>query len=190
MSSRTRSRPGARARLAHASTNRWQHGNGFSSGGTPTPECPDEYAVSPSCDPFDPRDIWALQSSFGIDQSRMVGWWVELEEDEGQEALPVRSNVDGVKATTYVRKGTSALIVLANFGSTPSSVQLSFDWAVLGLNASAVTLRAPGLRVPVQPAQNSLSIDDPIQVPALTRGAIDSREGVILLLEQKKVDDA
>jgi len=63
--------------LAHASTNRWQH---TYSAWVASPACPDEFTVSPSCDPFDPRDVWALQSSFGIADSRMVGWWEELDE--------------------------------------------------------------------------------------------------------------
>jgi hypothetical protein len=170
--------------LAHASTNRWQP-RGYSLTFTPTKSCPVEYAVSPGCDPFDPRDIWALQSSFGIADSEMVGWWAELDEEESDGSLPVRSDVDAVKVTTYVRKGMSALIVLANFGSEPQSVHLAFNWTTLGLAASAVTLRAPMLRVPVQLAQDSLSTDDRVKVPALTHGAIDSREGVILLLEKK-----
>ena len=166
--------------LAHASTNRWQPS---SKGWAPSEACPDEYAVSPSCDPFDRRDIWRLQSSFGIGASQMVGWWVELE--EGPAALPVRSSVSTVKVTTYVRKGHSSLIVVANFGSKPTSVHLSFNWTTLGLDTSAVTLSAPKLRVPVQLGQGALAIGAPIEVPALTRGAIDSREGVILLLKSQ-----
>jgi hypothetical protein len=68
--------------LAHASTNRWQHG--YKNDWTPTPDCDEEYGVSPACDPFDPRDIWALQSAFGIADSVMIGWW------EDQEDLPVQ----------------------------------------------------------------------------------------------------
>ena len=65
--------------LAHASTNRWQaisHSAGFCN-------------VSTSCDPFDPRDVWALCESFGIAEATMVGWWRTLEEPG--EALPVRA---------------------------------------------------------------------------------------------------
>jgi hypothetical protein len=46
--------------LAFASTNRWQPN---SKSWTPTTACPDMYGISPECDPFDPRDIWALQVS-------------------------------------------------------------------------------------------------------------------------------
>jgi len=167
--------------LAHASTNRWQHS--YTSWAA-SPDCPEEFAVSPSCDPFDPRDVWALQSAFGIVDSQMIGWWAELEE-EAHSQLPAASNVEAVKVTTYVRKGKSALIVLANFGSQPTSVTLTFNWTLLGLDASTATLSVPKLRVPVQLGQNSISMFDPIKVPALTHGAIDSVEGVILLLEKK-----
>lgn len=107
--------------LAHGSSNRWQaisHAAGCTKN------------ISTSCDPFDPRDIWALQSSFGelkaclpcrvrgytfgsetqlhwgggagISESVMIGWWAELE--EGHEYLPVTSSVEDVKVTTYLRK--------------------------------------------------------------------------------------
>ena len=105
--------------LAHGSTNRWQaisHAAGCTKN------------ISTGCDPFDPRDIWALQSSFGeletppvefgavfldltqgvvltgtgITESVMIGWWEELE--QGHEYLPVTSNVEDVKVTTYLRK--------------------------------------------------------------------------------------
>ena len=77
--------------LAHGSTNRWQaisHAAGCTKN------------ISTGCDPFDPRDVWALQSSFGISESVMVGWWVELE--EGREKLPVTTTAEDVKVTTYL----------------------------------------------------------------------------------------
>ena len=122
-----------------------------------------------------------MQSSFGIAQSQMVGWWVELE--RGAFALPVRSSDSVVKVTTYIRRGNASLIVLANFGHEPVYVKLRFNWTALGLDSVRTSLRVPELRVPVQPAQNSLPLGATIKVPAPTHGAIDSVEGVILLLE-------
>jgi hypothetical protein len=141
--------------------------------------------VSTSCDAFDPRDIWALQASFGVNASQMVGWWAELE--EGKAALPVQSSAADVKVTTYVRKGHSALIVVANFGTMAVSVTLTFNWGVLGLTSAGSTLRAPVLTVPPQPSQHwGVSPDGAkVQVPVATKGAVDSREGLILLLEKK-----
>jgi len=89
--------------------------------------------------------------------------------------------------TTYLRYGHSALIVLANFGAVSSTIELRYNWKALGLDASEVNLRAPELRVPVQPGQDSIEIGGWIIVPALTHGAIDSREGLILILEKKQV---
>ena len=158
--------------LAHGMSNRWQ----------PQPKgptCPDEFAVSPACDPFDPRDIWALQDQFGIAESVMVGWWEQV------GTLPVQSDVEAVVVTTYLRKGTSALVVLANFGKDVEDVHLDFDWGLLGMEASRSTLRVPGLRVPVQPARESVALNGAVKVPALTRGAIDSTEGVVLILERQ-----
>jgi hypothetical protein len=91
-----------------------------------------------------------------------------------------------VKVTTYVRAGESALIVLTNFGSKPTTVKLTFNWTVLGMEAGAVGLRIPKLRVPVQKEQDDVDLSAAVAVPALQHGAIDSTEGVILLLEKKK----
>eukprot|EP01052_Picozoa_sp_SAG31_P020207 SAG31_NODE_1510_length_8062_cov_4.204194_1_plen_212_part_00 len=145
--------------LAHGSSNRWQaisHNAG----------CTDN--VSVTCDPFDPRDIWALQRKFGIGQARMVGWWEELEHPLGASSLPVRSSVATVKVTTYVRRGRAALIVLANFGNQSTTCALDIDWQMLGLTASSSTLRAPALRVPPQPAlEVSLTSDQVESAPML-----------------------
>ena len=110
----------------------------------------------------------------------MHGWWLEL---EGAAALPVRSSVDSVKCTSYVVKGKRALVVLANFGTTPATVHLSFDWAALGLRQSAAKLSRPALRVPPQKGAASLPTGAAVLVPAATKGAVNSTEGVILLLE-------
>ena len=164
--------------LAHGMTNRWQHSYKTWEKST---ECVVEFAVSPGCDPFDPRDIWALQREFEIERSNMIGWW--------EDVLAVTSNVENVKVTTYVRSGKSALIVLANFGKEVEEVTLEFDWELLGFkDGSGVIVRVPGLRVPVQLARASVAVKDgvsiPLKVPALRTGAIDSCEGVILMLEK------
>ena len=162
--------------LAHGSTNRWQ-AISHTAGCT--------HNISTGCDAFDPRDIWALQASFGINASKMVGWWAELE--EGKQSLPVHASAADVKVTTYVRKGHSALIVLANFGTAAVSATLSFNWGLLGLTSTGATLRAPVLSVPPQPSQHWGTSPDgaKLLVPAATKGAVDSRDGVILLLEKK-----
>jgi hypothetical protein len=171
-------------------TNRWQNPNYTTAEPwVETPECVEEYAVSPGCDPFDPRDIWALQREFGIAKAVMVGWWEEEDAGGGSSLLPVRSNVSEVKVTTYVRGGESALIILANFGHKAEEVTLEFNWTRLGFKGEdGLKLRVPELRVPVQPAGsvavNEGGVSQPIKVPALRRGAIDSTEGVILLLEK------
>ena len=59
-------------------------------------------------------------------------------------------------------------------------MRLAFDWAALGLDGAGCMLRVPGL-----PAQHALEFDQLITVPAPTRGAAESREGVVLLLEKR-----
>ena len=122
----------------------------------------------------------------GIAESEMIGWWSELE--EGADSLPVRSSAHDVKVTTYLRKGHSALIVLANFGAAPVSVTLSFQWPLLGLTSAGATLRAPSLKVPPQQSQHWGVRPDGAKmlVPAATKGDPASLEGMILLLEAAK----
>eukprot|EP01046_Picozoa_sp_COSAG06_P008705 COSAG06_NODE_442_length_15715_cov_16.651639_10_plen_164_part_00 len=122
----------------------------------------------------------------GIAESEMIGWWSELE--EGSDSLPVRSSAHAVKVTTYLRKGHSALIVLANFGAAPVSVTLSFQWSLLGMTSAGATLRAPSLKVPPQQSQHWGVRPDGAKmlVPAATKGDPASLDGMILLLEAAK----
>ena len=73
------------------------------------------------------------------------------------------------------------------FGSTRrcEGRRVSTQGGSLGIEKSEATLHVPGLRVPVQPEQVSIAIDGAIKVPALEKGAIDSVEGLILLLERQ-----
>jgi hypothetical protein len=111
----------------------------------------------------DPRRLWALWDSFGIEQADMVGWWVH--------GTPVRTDRDDVPATSYVRKGQKTLIALASWAPGNTSVKLRIDWKALGLKASGATLTAPAIAgfqpaatfqpgdaIPVQPGRGWLLI--------------------------------
>ena len=115
--------------------------------------------------PFDPRDVWKLWADFGIAEAKMYGWW--LARERGAGAVPVTCSDPGVRVTTFARGGASpsALISVASFLKADVNVTLSFDWSVLGLDASSAVLSAPAL-VPMQPKGRAFAPTDMLSVPA------------------------
>lgn len=85
----------------------------------------------------DPRPIFRLWDAFGIDKAKMLGYW--------DAKCPVRTDNPDVLATAYVRKG-KALIALASWAASDTTVRLSVDWKALGMDPSKAVLRAPAVR--------------------------------------------
>jgi hypothetical protein len=109
-----------------------------------------------------PRPIWQLWDEFGIEDSRMIGYWAPT--------CPARTNRAAVLVTAYV-KPKKALLALASWAEESVHVALSVDWATLGIDASLATLRAPaiegfqpvarfhpGEQIPVEPGKGWLLI--------------------------------
>jgi len=85
----------------------------------------------------DPRPIFRLWDSFGIEKARMLGYW--------DDRCPVRTDNPDVLATAYVRKG-KALIAVASWAPADTSVRLVVDWKALGMDPARAVLRAPAVR--------------------------------------------
>ena len=85
----------------------------------------------------DPRGLWTLWDSFGIERADMVGWWVH--------GTPVKSDRDDVLVTSYVRKGNKTLLALASWAPAKVAVKLAIDWKALGLSPGKATLVAPAV---------------------------------------------
>ncbi|NQV72618.1 hypothetical protein HQ496_05805 [bacterium] len=81
----------------------------------------------------DPRPVWKLMNDFGIEDSRMLGYWLSKP--------PVETGNDLIKATAFVRPD-GVLIALASWSSTDETVVL--DLANLGLPAGA-SISIPGV---------------------------------------------
>jgi hypothetical protein len=88
------------------------------------------YAMAPRGD----WAMWELWKNFGIENTRMIGYW--------EDNVPVEVNDDRVKVTSYVGEGKT-LIVLGNWESSPLEVKLSVDWKALGLNKKKVKIHIP-----------------------------------------------
>jgi hypothetical protein len=83
----------------------------------------------------DPRALWKLWDSVGIEQAEMIGWWVH--------DTPVKTGRDDVLATSYVRRGNKTLIAIASWAPQTVDVRLAVDWKALGLSPGRVSLTAP-----------------------------------------------
>ncbi|MEO8032580.1 MAG: glycoside hydrolase domain-containing protein, partial [Gemmatimonadota bacterium] len=84
----------------------------------------------------DPRAIWREWDAFGIQDTRMLGWWLP----DG----PVRTGRDDLLATTYLGKG-KALIALASWAKDSVSQSLQINWTALGIDSTRATIVAPAI---------------------------------------------
>jgi hypothetical protein len=85
----------------------------------------------------DPARIWKIWDDFGMQDSRMVGYWAD--------SCPIKTDHPDVLATAYVKKG-KALVSLASWARMPVMCKLMIDWKALGLDPSKAKLRAPAIQ--------------------------------------------
>ncbi len=84
----------------------------------------------------DPAPLWKAWDDFGIQQSRMQGWW--------SGADPVKTSDADVLATTWIKPG-SAMVSLGSWRETDVSVKLTIDWKALGMDPLRTSIRAPAI---------------------------------------------
>ena len=85
----------------------------------------------------DPRPVWLIWDEFGIEDSKMVGFW--------DDKPLVTTNKNEVKATVYKKEGRS-LISIGNFSDKTERVSLKIDFEGLGLSAEKVKFVAPEIQ--------------------------------------------
>lgn len=103
----------------------------------------------------DPSPLWALWDTFGMQGTRMSGWWAA--------DTPVTTGDTLVLATTYQKSG-AALVALGNWSPDSRTVRLNINWGALGISERGARLRAPAVR-DFQEA-GSWGTRDAITVPA------------------------
>lgn len=81
----------------------------------------------------DPRSIWKVWDSFGIADSKMVGYW--------DDNPIVQTGNTNVKATAYVRDD-EILISIASWEDGSVSIKLDIDWKAVGIDKSNATFTA------------------------------------------------
>ena len=112
----------------------------------------------------DPAPLWKVWDEFGIQDSKMTGYWVP--------DCPVTTGNENVKATVYVKEGRS-LISLGNWSDNDEKVTLDINWEKLGLNKNSAKLHAPFIRNFQE--DTIFRVDEPVTVPG--------GKGLLLILE-------
>lgn len=84
----------------------------------------------------DPSPVWRVWDDFGIEESDMIGYWVD--------DCPVKTGRPDVLATVY-KKNDKVLIALASWANGPTRVDLKIDWKALGMDPAKVKMIAPAV---------------------------------------------
>lgn len=85
----------------------------------------------------DPSALWKLWDSFGIQSSRMTGYW--------DPAIPVKSSNEDVKVTVY-QKNDKILIAYASWAKKDVTIQLQLNMASLGMDPDKIEITAPEVK--------------------------------------------
>jgi hypothetical protein len=110
----------------------------------------------------DPTPVWKIMDNFGIQGSRMIGFWVP--------SCPVKTDNPNVICTVY-KKDKKSLISIASWDTVKADVKLMIDWTALGISPEKATLSAfeakdfqsaatfsPDYEIPVEPGKGWLLI--------------------------------
>ncbi|MFI5193118.1 MAG: glycoside hydrolase domain-containing protein [Chitinophagales bacterium] len=120
----------------------------------------------PWSDNADPRAIWKVWDSFGMQGTSMIGYW--------SHHCPVKTSDKNILATVYQKKD-SALISLASWAAADTSIRLLIDWNKLGIDPSKAILSAP--EISNFQKGGSFQVNDLIP--------IEKNKGLILIVKEK-----
>ncbi len=120
----------------------------------------------PWSDNADPRPIWKVWDDFGMQGTKMIGYWVNDN--------PVKTTNEKVLATVYKKKD-AALISIASWADDDVDVQLKIDWKKLGIDKNKAIITAPEVKN-FQPSK-IFSINDKIPVA--------KNKGWLLIIKEK-----
>jgi len=91
----------------------------------------------PWSDNADPRPIWKVWDDFGMQGTKMIGYWVENK--------PVKTDNPYVLATIY-KKRKSALVSIASWAKDDTQIKLLIDWKALGIDPAKASITAPEIK--------------------------------------------
>ncbi|MBS1662105.1 MAG: hypothetical protein JST68_13760 [Bacteroidetes bacterium] len=102
----------------------------------------------------DPRPIWKLWDEFGLQGTKMIGYW--------SPSCPVKTDRADVLATVYKKEG-KVLVAVASWAPSDTTVKLVVDWKGLGLDSTKVKVVAPEVKNFQGGREFSLSEGIPVQ---------------------------
>jgi hypothetical protein len=91
----------------------------------------------PWSDNADPRPIWKVWDNFGMNGTKMIGYWVD--------GNPIKTDNDKVLVTIYKKEGR-VLVSIASWANDDVYVQLKIDWKKLGIDPSKAIITAPEVK--------------------------------------------
>ncbi|WP_431214110.1 glycoside hydrolase domain-containing protein [Puia sp. P3] len=91
----------------------------------------------PWSDNADPRAIWKVWDEFGMKGTEMIGYW--------SGRCPVSTTNNNILSTVYKRRN-AALVAIASWALSDTTVRLKIDWARLGIDSSRAVIEAPAIR--------------------------------------------
>jgi hypothetical protein len=91
----------------------------------------------PWSDNADPRPIWKAWDAFGMQGTKMIGYW--------SPNCPVSTGSADVPVTVWLKKG-KAMLSLASWAKEDTVVRLKIDWQRLGIDAAHATIKAPEIK--------------------------------------------
>ncbi len=115
---------------------------------------------------FNPAPMWKLWREWGIESSKMIGYW--------DEKPVVKTSHPEVKATAFV-KPDGAFIAVGNFSWKKQNVALDIDWKALSLDPAKVEIYMPEIEE-FQAAQ---------KLAPASRIPIDIKRGVVVMVKKK-----
>lgn len=121
----------------------------------------------------DPKSAWRLWDEFGVQDAEFIGYWAE-------DACPVRTNEEQVKATVW-KKNDATLVAVANFSGQTKPTQLTVDWKALGRDPAKTKLHVLGIPE-LKQREALLEANKPLSVKA--------HAGVIFVLDELPHDIA
>jgi len=83
----------------------------------------------------DPSALWRWWDEFDIASAEMLGYW--------QDACPVKTDHESVKATAYVHRGERVAIAVGSWAEEKVDVRIDLDWDAVGLDPDGVTVSVP-----------------------------------------------
>ena len=121
----------------------------------------------PWSDNADPRPIWKVWDDFGMQGTKMIGYWVDNN--------PVKTNNPEVLATIYKKTG-KVLVSIASWAKDDANIKLAINWKALGIDPAKATITAPA----VNNFQQAASFKDGDEIK------VEKGKGLLIIIGEKK----